>query len=124
MGPNPIVGSRQDFSAPLSRASKDEVTLVHLKSQREAYSNPPAGGQRSKIIPPYYAIKKNIEVNQLIVGFGKETEVREFGIKDTNWINPELQIDKLSNCELWVRVRHGGTLIKCKDQNNLKSETV
>jgi len=77
---------------------------------------------KTPVLPPYYVIEKNVKKNQLIVGFGKETERKEFLVKDVNWINPELQINKLSNCKLkcFVRIRHQGKLLEAqiKSQEN------
>ena len=73
---------------------------------------------QTPVLPPYYVIGKNVKKNQLIVGFGQETERKEFFVKGVNWINPELQINKSSNCELecWVRVRHQGKLLQARIQ--------
>ncbi|MFH2109480.1 MAG: tRNA 2-thiouridine(34) synthase MnmA [Patescibacteria group bacterium] len=35
---------------------------------------------------PLYVISKNMERNELVVGFGKETEVGEFKVGDINWL--------------------------------------
>jgi len=43
-------------------------------------------GQASNL-PPFYVIEKKMKTNQLVVGFGKETERKEFFLKDINWIN-------------------------------------
>lgn len=61
------------------------------------------------IIPPYYIIKKDVKKNQLIVGFGQETEKKEFMVKDLNWIDP--------NYPLFVRIRHQGRLLEAKVEN-------
>jgi len=68
-------------------------------------------------IPPYYVVRKDIKKNQLVVGFGKETEVKEFGIKGMNWVNPETE-SRIMNNELWVKIRHGGNLLKIKTQKS------
>ncbi|MEX0895328.1 MAG: tRNA 2-thiouridine(34) synthase MnmA [Patescibacteria group bacterium] len=56
--------------------------------------------------PPYYVIKKNAEKNQLVVGFGSDTETNEFTITDLHWIqNPP------SSQQVFVRIRHTGQLL-------------
>ena len=68
-----------------------------------------------RIIPPFYVIKKDVRKNQLVVGFGKETEVKEFGVKRVNWIQSnEKLIMNNEKIGLYVRIRHGGALLKCK----------
>lgn len=97
------------------------------------------------IIPPYYVIEKDIKNNRLVVGFGKETEKREFWVKNVNWINPlgsshqssvvssqsstidhrPLTIDhQPSTIDCRVRIRHQGELLKVErieeSKNKLK----
>jgi tRNA-uridine 2-sulfurtransferase len=103
------IGQRHGFS-----------TGEKLKSQN---SNLKTTTQRSKLIPPFYVIKKDIKKNQMVVGFGKETEVKEFGIKGINWVDGDNT--ESENNQLWVKVRHGGGLLKCKmksDRQKVKSK--
>ena len=79
---------------------------------------------------PLYVISKNIEKNQLVVGFGKETEVGEFKVGDFNWLvesnsgssrlgtNPYEMIGDLK-----VRIRHLGKLIPCELRTENSLET-
>jgi len=64
-------------------------------------------------IPPFYVIGKDVKKNQLIVGFGKEVEKKEFLIEKVNWINPNIK-PQTSNFNLFVRIRHQGELLKVK----------
>lgn len=74
--------------------------------------------QKTKgIIPPFYVIGKNIAKNQLIVGFNKETEIKEFIVKDLNWLNPNYQ-SLITDYQLLVRIRHQGKLLKCIVKRN------
>jgi len=66
--------------------------------------------KRAGIIPPYYVIGKNIKNNQLIVGFGREAEKKEFEVKQASWINPLTQ--NFLKCQ--VRIRHQGSLLGAK----------
>ncbi len=58
-------------------------------------------------IPPFYVIKKIPEKNQLMVGFGAQTYLTTFEVRDIHWIGdaPELQ-------DLYIRIRHTGKLIR------------
>jgi len=64
-------------------------------------------------IPPFYVIGKNVAKNQLIVGFGQETEIKDFWVKNLNWIKSDYQ-KIISKPQLLVRVRHQGKLLKAK----------
>jgi len=72
-----------------------------------------------KILPPYYVIEKDAKNNRLIVGFGKETERKEFLVKNINWINP-LIVNRLACRQAGelliakVRIRNLGELLSCK----------
>jgi tRNA-specific 2-thiouridylase len=68
-------------------------------------------GELKHAMPPYYVIKKLPEQNQLVVGFGAETYLSEFGVEDAHWISGDLSEQQLK--ELLVRIRHGGKLISC-----------
>lgn len=71
--------------------------------------------QRTReIIPPFYVIRKNIKKNQLIVGFGRETERKEFFVKDVNWL--VLQSLGEGGIKCFVRIRHQGNLLGCRVQ--------
>jgi len=63
-----------------------------------------------KVIGPLYVIDKKIKKNQLVVGFGKEAERKEFFVKDVNWTSE--QPKKEIKCR--VRVRHQGELLECR----------
>jgi tRNA-uridine 2-sulfurtransferase len=65
------------------------------------------------VIPPFYVIGKNVLKNQLIVGFGQETEIKEFKVKSLNWLGNDYQ-KILSQKQILVRVRHQGKLLKAK----------
>ncbi len=63
-------------------------------------------------LPPFYVIRKKVKTNQLVVGFGKETERKEFLLKDVSWINP-IEFEKgVFRTEL--KVRYQGELLKAK----------
>ena len=64
-------------------------------------------------IPPFYVVGKNVAKNQLIVGFGQETEIKEFQVKDFNWLKSDYQ-KIISKYQILVRVRHQGKLLKAK----------
>lgn len=72
-------------------------------------------GELKHAMPPYYVIKKNPEQNQLVVGFGAETYLKEFGVEDMHWIDERESSENLEN--LFVRIRHGGKLIPCTITN-------
>lgn len=59
---------------------------------------------------PLYVVNKNISKNELIVGWGEETEKKIFGVSDLSLVNPKLEI----NNKLGVRIRHLGEIYKCK----------
>ena len=62
---------------------------------------------------PFYVMAKKIKKNQLVVGFGKETEKKEFKVKKVNWISDRPSKLPL-NCR--VRIRHQGELIAARVQ--------
>lgn len=71
-------------------------------------------GELKHAMPPYYVIKKIPAKNQLVVGFGTETYLKEFNIEDVHWIGDTIhETLSNSNSELFVRIRHGGKLIPC-----------
>jgi tRNA-uridine 2-sulfurtransferase len=68
---------------------------------------------QTPILPPYYVIGKNLKKNQLAVGFGQETEKKEFKIKDSNWLVTDYQ-KQFSKLNLKVRIRHQGEFLSCQ----------
>lgn len=71
-------------------------------------------GELKHAMPPYYVIRKLPEKNQLVVGFGAETYVKEFGVEEMHWIDESVSISIEGLKEnLFVRIRHGGKLIAC-----------
>lgn len=68
-------------------------------------------GQWKHVIPPLYVIDKNIEKNQIVVGFGLETLTKGFIMKDIHWIGEKLK-DQNDASNLCVRIRHRGALVK------------
>jgi tRNA-specific 2-thiouridylase len=65
---------------------------------------------QTPVLPPYYVIGKNVRKNQLIVGFGQETEKKEFGVDQLNWISHEGKESFKSQ----VRIRHQGKLLEAQ----------
>ena len=63
-------------------------------------------------IPPFYVIGKKVKENQLVVGFGAQTQQHQFEITDLHMIDPKQQLENISN--LFVRIRHTGELLDCK----------
>ncbi|HUS60007.1 MAG TPA: tRNA 2-thiouridine(34) synthase MnmA [Nevskiaceae bacterium] len=61
-----------------------------------------------KVLGPLYVIDKDTKKNQLIVGFGREAEKKEFLVRGVNWISGKPPKDKTS-CQ--VRIRHQGKLL-------------
>jgi len=68
-----------------------------------------------KVIGPLYVIDKNIKKNQLIVGFGKEAEIKDFWVKNVHWLIRRRLDEGGIKCK--VRIRHQGELLKCKVQS-------
>ncbi len=72
---------------------------------------------------PLYVIGKNVEDNQLVVGYAKEGEVKELVVNDLHWIN-KIPNDSFE-CE--VRIRHLGEMYECsceKDGDSIKVSLV
>jgi len=63
------------------------------------------------VIGPLYVVDKKVKKNQLVVGFGKEAEKKEFSVKDVNWISGKTP-KKETKCQ--VRIRHQGELMKAR----------
>ncbi|MBM3205293.1 tRNA 2-thiouridine(34) synthase MnmA [Candidatus Shapirobacteria bacterium] len=68
---------------------------------------------QTPLLPPYYVMGKEVKKNLLVIGFGQETERKEFGIKDLNWLVPDYQ-KELSKPGLKVRIRHQGAFLACR----------
>lgn len=70
----------------------------------------------TKAIGPFYVIAKEPGENQLVVGFGREAERKEFRVKDVNWLDEKAKVKSQGseglNCQ--VRIRHRGDLLKAK----------
>ena len=75
-------------------------------------------------IPPFYVIKKIPDKNQLMVGFGAQTYMESFSVRDLHWIADQTfqqantaisDTDQASQTsqplKVHVRIRHTGTLI-------------
>lgn len=63
-------------------------------------------------IPPFYVIGKKVKNNQLIVGFGAQTQQSQFEITNLHLIDPKQNFTKLSH--LYIRIRHTGELLSCQ----------
>lgn len=59
-------------------------------------------------IPPFYVIGKNAKKNQLIVGFGSETQRQDFQLSEAHWLTEKAPINVPN---LLVRIRHTGKLL-------------
>jgi len=65
------------------------------------------------MIPPYYVVGKSFETNQLIVGFGAQTEAKEFSVSQLNFIDQEnFSRVRSKSKEVEVRIRHQGDFLK------------
>jgi len=69
-------------------------------------------GEKGAILP-FYVVGKDIKKNRLIVGFGKETEKKEFLVEKVNWIDPGFRL-QVSGFRFFVRIRHQGELLNCQ----------
>lgn len=58
---------------------------------------------------PLYVIRKNVSNNRLVVGRDKESEVREFMVRNLHWIGESQKESE----DLKVRIRHLGELMPC-----------
>jgi tRNA-specific 2-thiouridylase len=67
-----------------------------------------------KVMGPLYVVDKNFKKNQLVVGFGKEAEIKQFWVKKVNWVN-KLTAKRLP-LDAKVRIRHQGELLECRVQ--------
>ncbi len=65
---------------------------------------------RAEKTPVFYIVKKDAQKNELVVGMGRETERREFGVGEISWLG-----ETVPQCHsVMVRIRHGGKLIPAK----------
>ncbi|MCJ7804714.1 tRNA 2-thiouridine(34) synthase MnmA [Patescibacteria group bacterium] len=88
---------------------------LYTVGQRHGFSINPK--LQTPVLPPYYVIGKDVKKNRLIVGFGKETERKEFVVRNVNWVNKSCRLRILNdglNCK--VRIRHQGELCPAKLQ--------
>ncbi len=59
---------------------------------------------------PLYVIGKNVEKNELIVGFAKDGQSDEFEVIDLHWVGEGFSEDFSANFDADVRIRHLGEL--------------
>lgn len=64
--------------------------------------------------PALYVVDKDAENNRLVVGFGAETYRDSFRVANLNLINTSPLSPPTLGGEIYVRIRHGGELIKAK----------
>jgi len=86
---------------------------LYTVGQRHGFSLNPK--LQTPVLPPYYVVGKDIKKNHLIVGFGKETERKEFVVRNVNWVNENCRLKTLNyglNCQ--VRIRHQGGFYPAK----------
>jgi len=62
---------------------------------------------------PLYVIKKDLKENTLVVGRGKEAEVKEFKVGEINWISDK---PTAKSSKVGVRIRHLGEIVSAKIQ--------
>lgn len=63
-------------------------------------------------IPPFYVIEKRAETNELVVGFGSDTQRGAFVISEPNWlVEPSQWVEGVP---VVVRIRHTGKLLACE----------
>lgn len=63
-------------------------------------------------IPPFYVIAKNIQRNQLVVGFGEVARSNQFFLEDVHLIDSGVDLATIHNS--LIRIRHGGELLDCQ----------
>jgi len=105
------------FGLPLYTIGQRHGFKINVKSQTRLLD-----GQVSnvKAILPFYVVGKDIKKNRLIVGFGKETEKKEFLVEKVNWIEPGFRLQascfsgRQAVSRLFVRIRHQGELLNCQ----------
>jgi len=98
------------FGLPLYTIGQRHGFKINVKSQTRL---PDGQVSNVKAIPPFYVIGKDIKKNQLIVGFGKEAEKKEFLVEKVNWIEPGFRL-QVSGFRFFVRIRHQGELLNCQ----------
>ena len=77
--------------------------------------------QSSKLkhaIPPFYVVGKDVTRNRLIVGFGPETHVHQFQVKNLHSVDGLKRQELGGMKDLRVRIRHGGELIPAELHNS------
>lgn len=73
-------------------------------------------------IPPFYVIDKLPDTNQLVVGFGAETQKQSFKVSSVHWIDASLSPENaLARNQILVRIRHTGDLLPCELDYNQDS---
>ncbi len=74
--------------------------------------------------PVYYVIKKDAKTNTLTVGVAEEAIEELFEIGEVNIIDPNKKTNWVNTKELFVRIRHGGELIRARAQEikNLRNQ--
>lgn len=89
---------------------------------------PKSKGWGAKIIPPYYVIGKEVKSNRLVIGFGKETERREFWVRGLNWLaprSPALSAGRPAlRDEVGVKIRYQGELLKANFRKEKRIKVV
>jgi len=73
-------------------------------------------------LPPFYVVAKNQKDNQLVVGFGKETERKGFLLRNVNWINPAEF--KKGIFKIKLRIRYQGELLEAEIKKNNKEDNL
>jgi len=84
-------------------------------------SNAGRQGHSDTRTPVFYVISKDAKKNELVVGVGEETKRQSFEVDEVNWMVPNVIRDSALLC--FVRIRHGGKLIKSKVER-LKDKVV
>lgn len=69
-------------------------------------------------IPPFYVIAKNVQLNQLVVGFGEVARSNTFLLEDLHLIDTNIDLTTIKNP--LIRIRHGGELLDCQIEKNDK----
>ena len=61
---------------------------------------------------PLYVVSKNIDKNELIVGFEENLYTDEFSVLKMNYLVEKSDWEEAKKRGIWVRIRHTGELIK------------
>jgi len=94
------------------------LPLYTIGQRRGLEINPLKGlkikGRKGDFFPPYYVLAKKPKKNQLVVGFGKETEVQEFQVGKINWFGQTglAKTKKKRKIKCRIRIRHQGDLLE------------